>query len=90
MLQGTVVCIMWHLDKLCPKQLQREFFVLLILGCREKKTRFIFREHLLLEVNDWTNVLPFHPISAVLLLGLVVWTLVCTQGDSKATDEVND
>lgn len=53
-------------------------------------SRFLFREHLFLELNDWTTVFPFHPVSAVGLLGPLVWALICTLVGSKATDEIID
>lgn len=53
---------------------------------RKKEQVHIQREHLLSELNDGTTVFPFHPISAVLLLGPLVWTLICTLLGSKATD----
>lgn len=45
-------------------------------------------EPLLLELNDWTTVFPFHLISAVGLLGPLVWALIGTLLASKATDEI--
>lgn len=55
---------------------------------RKEKSRFIFTEPLLLELNDWTTVFPFHLISAVGLLGPLVWALIGTLLASKATDEI--
>lgn len=59
MFQGTAVCIMWHLCKLSPKQhnFKENYLCYLYWGGekkKKKKCRFIFTEHLLLELNDWT------------------------------------
>lgn len=73
-----------------PSNFKENVLCYLYWGGEKTKTRFIFREHLLLELNDWTTVFPFHLISTVLLLGPLIWTLVCTLWGFKATDEVFD